>query len=378
MATTTETKAVAPAINEYADLVLTLQQVVHNMPALLDAIKDHPDEGPRVALQVAMDTLMRLWATSNPDFFEHRSRCLVGFVKGTKDHGNTSVSMGAAWVYFGANPSRTHVMFFNCGTGPAKAQLYSNFNGIIALVKEWKPNSGVSINAVATGKYTPKDAPLTPEAAKQLFADWVTELRATWAIPADTELGAFVTGTIREHYFKAPTNEMVAMYKTINDIFHSLNVAPAIENRWFLLQDTEGELEVKGTARMYEQLADARLISSGARVMTSFGIGRGSLQFAMMDGVGTDTLGHNAGMNDLVRLAEFGRKFTEVCADPTNSHTRYLHRVMSSIASPVIALKSGPMLLFEKNPSLLKYLQQPIPWAAASPKRKADEAPMSE
>jgi hypothetical protein len=339
------------------------------------------DEGPRGAFFASQRALRCLWGFDNPRWRALRRQVRAGSVKDTKGYGNTSVSMGASRQLF-AEHQGSKVVIFNCGTGPAKFQVYEVVNGVHRLVTEVKqPNGGFSINDLESSGFTPKEKGKTREELRNTFAVWVMELLAAHHIEFDTPLYALVTGTIREYFFeKATADQRSTLNADVNHVFALNEVKPVCGNTYFITQDQEGEFEVTGASVMYANLTNAGLIPAKTQVVLSFGIGRGSTQWSVLRPDGSVlTFGYPFGMNKLSQLADFPAALLTEYLKPDSLHLEaFLSSAEAIVAAggfPTIALKSGTMLLVENEKRIRELLTPAHPYAEVAEVKKESDAP---
>jgi hypothetical protein len=367
-------------------LVPLRRVVVDNYAAIMDSLAtcESKDDVTVVALRASLQTLNGLWHMPDANWHSVRERVMLGMVKETKNHGNTSVSMGLAVRYFAANATRSGVAFLNCGTGGIKYQYYRKDCGIIYVALEHKPKDGASPNAMELPcvSFVPKKA---LESIKNrdllnnetgVFRNKVStkfsmrEFKDSY-MPIghcedehnyeSCETFAFITGTIREHYEKQSFQGGADMQGCMVQYFYATTPGSAgveikfIGTSYFLTQEVEGDNELSGTSKMYENLEAAGLIPPGSRVIASFGIGRGSTQLTWVNPTNGMLMPVNqsVGMNKpdelkalpwsvipiLDRILPEIITFANACQTPADASAPHL----------VIALKSGCMLFLESS-----------------------------
>jgi len=109
-------------------------------------------------------------------------------------------------------------------------------------------------------------------------------------------------------------------------------------------QQDEGRLELVATQRFYAQLASSSLLGQyrDARVVASFGIGRGSGQIEPL-------MNFKGGMNDVHLLAIYPSLLEKALNEDSNRiHNAFLQSSPNEVV--VIALKSGCALYLEDHP----------------------------
>jgi hypothetical protein len=163
---------------------------------------------------------------------------------------------------------------------------------------------------------------------------------------------AFITGPLREAYYKLGAEEKQDLDLQINAIFESLAISWNDKNEldelfgpsFFLPQDAESDLETIGTKAMYHNLFPS------LAVVASFGIGQGSTQF----GPFTATMGMRNPQLEL-ELPQFFQSQL----DSTSLILELCKRMTVPWGkTPVIALKSGASLVLDDSLQLRDRLYQ--------------------
>jgi hypothetical protein len=201
---------------------------------------------------------------------------------------------------------------------------------------------------------------------------------------------AFVTGTIRTDWAKLERGEgdgkrgtyeeqrqdAQSMRDLMTDVFgqqeHMWNapnvavgdVPEGADANYFLPHNVEGDFELAAVQAMYKSMEQAHLpegLPEHTRPIASLGMGRGSSQFTFESNGEFRHIEHS-GMNLPNRLMRMPRKFTDHMGDPNNA-TDFAGLVaeVKKIRYPVIALKSGCLILLAKLPSLLQRLTIAVP-----------------
>jgi hypothetical protein len=278
-----------------------------------------------------------LAAAYEADALPARDAVQVSFIKETPEHGNTSVSQGVA-ANLGLAPGRVGAMI-NGGTGPAKYQYYTNA-GCLRVLGEHKPG-GVSLQCV--GK------PLTDEerkATQALIALEIANSEAAVAKSTGATVNArpyrvFITGTVRNEWEAggARAAELDAAAVALLGFDPTL-IRPWADGSYFMSQSLEAALEFTATTCMHRNLAEAKLIDPALTVLMSVGIGRGTGQAAVQTADGRVTpINFPHGMNEPEKLVDLPERFAAA-----------LKRCdVAQVAAPIIALKSGALLLPESN-----------------------------
>jgi hypothetical protein len=327
---------------------------------MLPGLKQSADEkaqGPIAGFEVTGETLQVIKdALGDDSKYVH-----IGLIKGTKEYGTTSVTMGAAVDYLSQHPNQTKVVFLNSGTGGIKFQLAESKNGIISLPAESKDaKEGEDVpspNALVIGNYKPKKHfpfPANSKLMKEKLAEFLKENN----LPSDTPVFGFVTGSVREKWEEANGKDKAQFDNTMNAYFEGSGVLPLKNGgSYFIEQDGEGTYELRGTRCMYANLVKVGLLDEECEVVGSFGIGRGSTQWMIRRSDGTEMLiGHKAGMDKLDAL----KTLPGVVKKQLTSET--VEQVRSSVKGKkaVIAVKSGAALLIERNEDVRKQMTTPM------------------
>ncbi len=281
-----------------------------------------------------------LAAAYEADALPARDAVRVSFIKETPEHGNTSVSQGVA-ANLGLAPGRVGAMI-NGGTGPAKYQYYlkAGATGVLRVLGEHKPG-GVSLQCV--GK------PLTDEERKATQLQLRQEIEASeaavaggsWILKDARPYRVFITGTVRNEWEAggARAAELDAAAAALLGFDPTL-IRPWADGSYFMSQSLEAALEFTATTCMHRNLAEAKLIDPALTVLMSVGIGRGTGQAAVQTADGRVTpINFPHGMNEPEKLVDLPERFAAA-----------LKRCdVARAAAPIIALKSGALLLPESN-----------------------------
>jgi hypothetical protein len=325
----------------------------------LESKSDETTIGPIIAFKVAGETLKVL-----KEKLGDCADCLqVSIIKGTYDHGTTSVSQGAAERVYNMPVYRDRpLVLLNCGTGGIKFQLAKYNGGKIAIVAESKTSSGELVpspNALEIANYKPKNVfPFNEN--KQMMKDKLTVFLKEHNLPSDTLVFGFVTGTVREFWEKAKDEKMEYENKII-EYFKDAEVQPlanvlAIDNSsYYISQYDEGKLELLGTKSMFENLQQDSMLDPNDYVLGSFGIGKASSQLMsfLLDGK-TLLLSHNAGMGKIDDLKGLPKAIETQLTDDVINKLKYAIIIRKKGGKPVICLKSGTVLLCESNDEVRK------------------------
>lgn len=339
-------------------LILNEDEAMDFFPTDEQINSDQDLKGPNDGLRACLRLLRDLWYYPNAQWRLVRLRVLIGLVKDTENHGNTSVSMGMAKGFFDANPNplTSAVGFLNCGTGGIKYQYYLRISERIFVVFEFKPKDGANPNALEFPGYNPKK-PMSFDQVRRLLGQEIVQASKDFAnklkekdyvLPPCVPIYAFITGPFREFYEKAPPEIKQQLNEFTGRVFVEIAL-PIIGNNgsYFLPQEAEGTYELTGTQCMYRQLSNDSLLLPGTQVIGSFGIGRGSCQWMIQSGSEVFLCGLNHGMTNPQGLATLSDSVI-----PQLFSREKLPKFLRSIMScerPVIALKSGCSLLLENK-----------------------------
>jgi len=333
-------------------LIVPLPNLVANIPEALVALHDkpcadekHDDYALFAALVFTLLSTMELW---NALADAIREKLCIGLIKETINFGNTSVSMGAA-----VTSKHKCVVFLNCGTGGIKWQLYYRKNGVYRLVDEFKPKNGASPNALSIGSHAPKNAvefALGREKLEKEYAD-ARKYFSKYNLPIDTPFLAFVTGTLRQCWEEADAEGRTIYETKMVDLFAT--IASAFSTSFFISQDDEGKLELIGARQLYSNLVKAGQLEEGTKVIGSFGIGKGSVQWTILNALYKEIMvGLQVGMNKAKELkgsskAMIAEMIPEEGERPFDDLVAMCKK--RSNKRPTIAWKSGCLLLLD-NP----------------------------
>lgn len=349
-----------PADIKYDEVIIPMGWVIANYPdakwvkdaagvSLVDVTK-----GTGAGFQAAMQFLVAMWGLQHPGWQAVKTKCRISILKETPDCGNTSVSMGVAGRYFGINPTAKRVLLLNCGTGGIKYQEGVNNNGLVIIGREFKPSQRVgefkvesksptassSPQGICQGSYKPKDVTTLNDAIKQLDAEL-----AQLELGDDCTIIAFITGTVRAHWEQADPAEKRHMDNIMTLLFRDARIRPFSES-FFMPQRVEAELEYQATSMMHKNAHRAGHLPNEPTIIASFGIGRGSTQFASpsFPEPFTHPLGMDTPTNLDTTLHAECIKFFAI-AENMNPFVE----LIKGSDLPVISLKSGAVLEIEKN-----------------------------
>lgn len=337
------------------------------------------DPGPVAALHGALCCLKDLyclgggaWAKDIP--------IQVGLIKATADCGNTSVSMGIAWIYFRNKPDNQALGVLNCGTGGVRLQLYIRTKKTVVCLLEYKPpgnGKGVFSN-LRVGGYAPSNPgkEQTPEQLKEeistllVNAPWnnaklLAKLAKQFKIKVEKlviPVVAMVSGTIRNFWERKSTEAKDAelVESTINSILEDVLGSEAyvssvlsLEKKSFLIQQrVEGQLELVACRALYSQFFTVvNPEKPPLEPVISLGIGKGSSQWTSLYYALPDA--HNR--YSLEPSIQFGMDSDELAERLASAvvaqyrpYQEGLKKMMLSVVErgnvPCFALKSGCLL----------------------------------
>lgn len=279
-----------------------------------------------------------------------------GLIKETKDYGNTSVSMGLS-ALADLRPGEIK-SWINAGTGAPKFQAYSRtVAGSIVVYSEDKPEMPSIQTAIAATEDQTRELQGLIAAALVAHRAKLEASAKEAGLTLHPVIGAFVTGTERGKWDKGTPEQRAELDNKMRALFDGVKVPGATLEPWgppaynaegsyFLPQGEEGKFEYIACATMYRNLADEKQIDSDARLVGSFGIGRGSCQWAVSgphDNI--TTFGFGFGMDRVDKLPEMPGALVKQAGD------HGLGEILRG-PCPVIALKSGALLALEANAQL--------------------------
>lgn len=160
-----------------------------------------------------------------------RDKVCVGFIKDTPQHGNTSVSMGAAKALSANLGAGDYIGFLNCGTGGIKYQMYKR-EPLLSVAKEYKPSEEkhfANLGQLELGSYKPpQDAYQFVTSMEDFQSLFKQELKnAPWAGKPEIPVYAFITGKIRAHWEKkADAKERDHMNGELQAVFKQSGIEP--------------------------------------------------------------------------------------------------------------------------------------------------------
>ncbi len=368
--------------------VMSLEAVDEKLQAMGEPKKGN--EGPIAAMRMAIGFLNSM-STLYPNAY-------VSIIKETDNHGNTSVAMGTAAVYFKAHEDENLVLVINYGTGGPKFQLYEKSlqSGQIKLRKEiklpekkgaqktitlvgnvkrsnlylakgktphtyfgaGKPETEVALDITKTDKHRNYAKDSLKDFTKKVAAELQTALegKAVMCIP-------LFTGDIRKNYYReiAKGKQAIKYQRALEDVVDVMcrelgkKLVKGVEHiedyhdeeSYCLPQDAEGQLELIACHTMHLNLLSAGELPLGGmdadyfgslRNKASLGIGRGSTQLAGYDGKEIFTSKVNVGMNKPDELLK--------------NSALLLARFSNNIDSYIVD-KNKPFVLFLKSGALL-------------------------
>ena len=234
---------------------------------------------------------------------------MIGTFKETRRYGNTSVSQGVA-VSFG----HAHAVFLNCGTGGVKIQEYIHIQ------------HGGAGGRMVVGRED-KVCLHNPQDPRAIVSEIRRELQsrlAAMALPPTVFVAAFVTGMLRDAYFKETEDsvERQQMSWRMDQIFDGIanyGTDLASSSGFFMGCDNEAAMELLACRAMYTAL-------ELPMPTHSLGIGRGSVQ---------------VGCNEAM------------CSFPNGINNAESLDDLQDVVGPIFARYSGPVVLALKSGCLL-------------------------
>jgi hypothetical protein len=360
-----------------ASLVFPLDEFVAKIPQMFDCLPlPNGDDGTNAAFVTTLSTLQRLYQQLTlPRWRALRKRVRVGLIKETRDFGNTSVSCGIAVEYFeklavqkpDSLTQTNDLLVLNCGTGGVKYQLlrYAKAEKRVSVLEEIKPKAASS---------SPNDVQVQDETGKVLFNRLMNVdgcktgiLRAVEEIraknPQIPHILAVVTGPIRAAWEEATSQDRDVFDNHMKAIFSSF--ATCQNGSYFITQEEEGRLELQAARSMYANLVEAKILDEGEPCI-SFGIGMGSTQWAAGSTEKNSRvikkahlIGVPLGMGAThVSLPTFDEYLLSQLKGTAEAQEAFF-AALESTNFPVIALKSGCLLSFEKNRDTLMPVLRP-------------------
>src|SRR4029079_13184642 len=225
------------------------------------------NSGSQEAFKTTLHFLSRLWNISDdPKWLNVRGKLKIGWIKETREYGNTSVSMGAA--------SKTTVDvdkigFLNCGTGGIKYQIFSKMPCLHMLkVHRGKCN----VNQLTCGDYIPTQNEMALGEARTFLQSESKEQGLR-----DMPIYAFITGPIRDAWASATPENKEKMETRMANFFKPINALPLPHVKsFFITQQQEAELELEAVQSMYDNLKANKKLQEDVNIIACFGIGRAS------------------------------------------------------------------------------------------------------
>jgi hypothetical protein len=313
-----------------------------------------------IALDTALKALKELYYLNHDGWIAQRDKVYVGLIKDTIEYGNTSVSMGAAKIQ-----GSKKIGFLNCGTGGIKYQMYGiSDDGILKLLKEVKPKNGCGLSDLEMDGYPKTKNSISFSKAQELLTKELND--APWCDDRNVLVYAFVTGSIRQYWENADAGTKLKMEACIQKLFQPFGIQKPGTFSYFLDQATEGIFEYLGIQSMYGNLKHAKKLSLGTTLVASLGIGQGSCQWVTKkviesqeecDWSNYDVLGYGWGMKNPTELQGFGMYLKNQFRG--KSFRRFMSNVQS-YQKPVIALKSGCLLVFQIYKHLKAQFMTPV------------------
>lgn len=332
-----------------------------------------------------------------------KQRIQLQLIKDTKEYGTTSVSMGFVQRDIdesGADETE-HLVYVigNCGINGMSVRFYKKVDGVLrAITDDIKRNEKPSPNPniLALGEfYRPLGSDKETnklEFAKQReylegyckdIRQKLQELQASNAFGCGQAKPSyyltFITGPARAAWEKANPREQVCMEESMNLFFEG---SPFADESWcFMKQKEEGYLELLAAQTMHFNLAQKGLLGDGSgssigkrgRILACGGVGMESLQF------GSFLIPF--GMSNAIKDGEYFEGLTDAVQSAIqveiSSLVAFLLQAWRQVAKeekvdkkedkeeytqmdliPIIALKSGMLLLLNSNKDYLAKVQR--------------------
>lgn len=311
-------------------------------------VKGPRDMGPWLGFQVVRDLTRQLVAFV-PDFctpeewMVYLDQLQFGLVKDTKDYGTTSVSMGLAETFFSDSLKRTTLYVAgNCGTGGMKVGIYAyDKQRGTHCIKEIRMDDPPNPNHVPLGNYVPKTVVLGQHAKLKVM----NELILKEVGDQEAYYEAFVTGPSRAFFWNYDN--------CANDMLNDLKIffeGTVFEGKVveFLAQFDEAEMEQVAVLTLYGHLYNADQVGK-MNVLQGWGMGVGSTQlgsYLLLDwGMGSNGNVQESIHNEIAK---------HICDVAFELYAPYAPR----LPNPMIALKSGFVLLYHQNPTFAQQVHR--------------------
>ena len=314
------------------------------------------NSGSQEAFKTTLHFLSRLWNISDdPKWLNVRGKLKIGWIKETREYGNTSVSMGAA--------SKTTVDvdkigFLNCGTGGIKYQIFSKMPCLHMLkVHRGKCN----VNQLTCGDYIPTQNEMALGEARTFLQSESKEQGLR-----DMPIYAFITGPIRDAWASATPENKEKMETRMANFFKPINALPLPHVKsFFITQQQEAELELEAVQSMYDNLKANKKLQEDVNIIACFGIGRASSRWICNHPTGVmanvNVIAQQCGMD--VKRDRLEEEVADVIIEnllaDDKAHLYRLIDVVETHNQPLLALKSGCTLLLQRNPTLKDALLSP-------------------
>lgn len=277
-----------------------------------------------------------------------------GLIKDTKEHGNTSVSMGVASLFFEDASHKQHLLEIGgFGAGGMKPSMFHvNQKGHVScLMDDMKGTDAMpNPNLLKIGTFCPSQKLSTMMEEKAKLDKCVQLLKKKEDSLGYDDLTtfkvAYITGPLREHYEKKKfinSDECLEIDAAFtNSFFNEYKFLPLRNsNSYFMSQKNESLMELKAVQSMYSNLFDDNLITN-KNVVLSMGLGRSSFQCG--DVMAYFGMSDKNVVNNVTRLLTF-------------EDLTYLYETLTNACdNPIIALKSGCLLYFQKNQAFRNYI----------------------
>jgi hypothetical protein len=309
---------------------------------IIELYKNTDDDALAYALLATIETLENIYNHTNSNSF--KNKLYIGYAKNTQNI-NTSVSSG---IMCNISKNNEIIGFLNCGTGGIKYQLYQNINNVIKVIKEDKPICSSFSQLFINKLYEPKNS-INKNILKKEIQKTLNDIKWDKNIP----IYSFITGDIRKVWENSSKLIKKIFEKEVINIFQSNNIKPCGDS-YFISQDNEGLYENYAVTNLYKFMSPTFI------PIINFGIGRGSSQWTTLFlNNNIITTGHKFGMNTPSFIAGPDNTISNTVIKLFNDHS-YIDNITAFCnnqnGTNIIALKSGCLILVEKNKELSNLL----------------------
>jgi len=330
--------------------LMPLSQVVKNFETNYNKLKEklYLTGELETACWLAFESLKVTYDCKDPRWRKIRDKIYVSFIKETKSPKimNTSVTSGVV-VQLKDKPETVCVL--NCGTGGIRYVFYQIVDGIVVVICEIKPSDNYSVSdlnvpGVYQGKY---DAEYIKKSIARDLEDCKSKMSPDKL--KNCKYIAVITGDIRaardnnKGYTDEQYQKRVTQFDSVAEsIFKPLNIETWNGKSYYLKSSEEGSCEVLATQNLFAGL-DPKL-----KVLISFGIGRGSVQWTHPK----TFVGIDDGMNRPDKMMALKKVLEKKFEEP--DYVSVLLDGINDDTLPVIALKSGTLILYGRDKEIQK------------------------